>query len=162
MQAPDGLRYLAGIRRAEEALEASIMDPDEDVAWSALLDGLAWLYRSEERERRHRGAEYYSARAASTEGQVLSALIYFRGEVEHSAQIDPYTVGLVDAQAWVKSEGEWRDTGQIVRIPARVYPPLHPAARLDRHGRDAAYRLHVEGKVLGIPLARAREFLETC
>jgi hypothetical protein len=162
MQAFDGSRYLAGIRRAEEALEASIMNPDEDVAWSALLDCLAWLYRSEERERQHRGAEYYAARAASAEGQVLGALVYFRGEVEHSAQCDPYMVGLVDAQKWVKERGEWRNTGQIVSISARVYPPLHAVARRDRHGRDSMYRSHVEGKALGIPLAKAREFLESC
>lgn len=113
MRAPDSLRYLTGIRRAEAALEASIMNPDEDVAWSALLDGLAWLDRSEERERRHRGDEYYAARAASAEGKVLSALIYFRGEVEHSAQTDPYTVDLVNAEKWIKASGEWRNTGSV-------------------------------------------------
>ncbi|WP_168627201.1 hypothetical protein [Cryobacterium sp. BB307] len=162
MQAPDGSRYLAGIRRAEKALEASIMNPDEDVAWSALLDGLAWLYRSEERERQHLGAKYHASRAASAEGQVLGALVYFRGEVEHSAQSNPYTVGLVDAEMWMKTSGEWRSTGQIVRISARVYPPLHAGARLDRHRRDEVYRSQVEGKALGIPLAKARAFLETC
>ena len=162
MKALDGSRYLAGIRRAETALEASIMDPDEDVAWSALLDALAWLYRSEERERQECGDEYYETRPRSADGQVLGALIYFRGEVEHADQSDPYTAGLVNAEMWMKSGGEWRNTGQMVKTPARVYPPLHSAARSDKYGRDAAYRLLVEGRVLGIPIAKARAYLETC
>lgn len=162
MQAPDGSRFLTGIRRAEKALEASIMNVDEDVAWSALLDGLAWLYRSEERERTHRGADYYATRAVSAGGPVLAALVYFRGQVEHSAQTDPYTVGLVNASKWIKTSGQWRNTGQIVRTFARVYPSLHVGAPVDKNGRDTLYRSHVEGRALGIPLAEARAFLETC
>lgn len=138
------------------------MNADDDVAWRALLNGLAWLYRSEERERRHQGSAYYAARATSPEGQILAGLMYFRGEVEHSAQTDPYTLGLVNAEVWRKENGEWRNTGAIRKIEARVYPPLHAAATKDTHGRDALYRNLVQGKALGIPFAKAISFLEFC
>ena len=105
---------------------------------------------------------YYATRAVSAGGPVLGALVYFRGQVEHSAQTDPYTVGLVNASKWIKTSGQWSNTGQIVRTFARVYPSLHVGAPVDKHGRDTLYRSHVEGRALGIPLAEARAFLETC
>lgn len=172
MRAPNARRYLSALRDAEEALTGAERSRDEDRIWRALLDCLAWLYRSEEHER-IASPTYYAQRGAVPTGRVLAALIYFRGQVEHAKQGDPYRLGAlrtqrytnvqgsaVSARALIKTAGGWSESQS--RIARYVYPPLHEGAPADRYGRDLLYRQLIEGQPLVPLVSDARGFLESC
>ncbi|AUG30356.1 hypothetical protein CXR34_13465 [Microbacterium hominis] len=134
-----------------------MLDSDDEVAvWAALVRALSSVFRTAEKVRVGY-PDYYSARDADPYGAALGGLVYFRGETEHAHAEELYVPGYAVAEVWVARDGKYV-RGQVFAgqggewvpaipyTPARVFPPLHPTARPDAHGRDTHYRTLVAGQ----------------
>ncbi len=126
-------------------------DTRKEDLWLLLNHVLDWLYKSEEAISRDTFAtrdDYFEARAADPDGEVLGALIWLRGLATH--QGSP-----IRAQIW-RQVGNSRLHHATDGWPTRS---SLPAGKKDNHQRDIFYERHLEGERLEPALLSARDCL---
>jgi len=135
-----------GLADAIERLRAWIEAGDYDSP-SPVADALAHVYTLESGHRRGLGDQpYFEARSADPAGDIVGALVWARGLLQHHAADSavitgrrPFTMGRStmgggDVMAGRGVEVLWRDRSDL--------PPRDP----DTHGRDAMYDRHLAGR----------------
>lgn len=170
--------FFTELDRSTATLIENVGGDDGRETWIALIDVLAWMNRTEkllEKRLKNHSSDYFQRRTEHPYGDLLAAVIYFRGEVEHAGQRDPFSTAVTKGTTWSRvGDGIWRESAASYRIDGGdwvsadapmqgvAFPELHDNTMPDRkYKRDVLYRQHVQGRPVTAIVSLATECLRS-